>query len=805
MGILRAGLSWERKRGCGRRWARFAPRVEGLEGRALLAVLTVNSAADSGMGSLRAEVAAAADGDIINFDSSLDGQTITLTSGPLKTQNGLTIVGPGANMLTISGNNASAIFDFTGSGTSVTIASLTLADGSATHRGGAINDSDFSGTLNVSNCTFTGDVATTTESEDIAGGGAIYSMTAQLKVDQCTFANNQAMVAGESSGGGAIAATSGSVQITNSTFTSNQAMGVEATSVDDTGPPAEDAQGGAVSLMPESAQQVSVAVTGNNFATNQAVGGNTGVLEGGGNAIGGALFVYISGEQGPASVSVSENTFTGNAALGGSGGSAGSATGGSVAIDAGGSSGTSVELHRDKYITGRAVGGASMGTSSLLDGGAAEGGAIALLGGLSSGATFHVNQEDIQDTRAIGGACGDSTDASAPMYHGGDASGGGIYVDAESSRNALFEVYSSGFFFDRAVAGDGGSAPADDTNPARPLTSFAGGKASGGGVAMVTTDESSNPTFNIRNTTADGCTAYGGTGGQGAADANLSTNFQGGPGGAAFGGGAALIISQPNAATANVSGTHFFSCTAQGGTGGAGGQEGSFQNGGAGGDGGTGWGGGLAIDRTPDPYSPNGGGTSAFQAAVSNCEFSTDQALGGNGAAGGQGYEGGQGGAGGQGIGGGMRIFGAYGSHSDKVTLQNDYFVNISAPFQTNNVAQGGNGGAGGFGVRGYGGNGGAGGEGDGGGLSIFTAGTVLIKNGRIAYNRAAGGTGGAGGDGFGGILLGKPGNSNRGFGGGVSAFSYKSGGKDVWSGNLVIDYNVADANPNVDGKLVFI
>jgi hypothetical protein len=48
----------------------------------------------------------------------------------------------------------------------------------------------------------------------------------------------------------------------------------------------------------------------------------------------------------------------------------------------------------------------------------------------------------------------------------------------------------------------------------------------------------------------------------------------------------------------------------------------------------------------------------------------------------------------------------------------------------------------------------------------------------------------------------GTKGNSNCGFGGGVSAFSYKAGGKDNRTGNLVIDYNVADINPEVDGNL---
>ncbi|MGZ4238391.1 MAG: hypothetical protein ACXVWT_20180, partial [Solirubrobacteraceae bacterium] len=39
---------------------------------------TVTTTADSGAGSLRAAIAASAAGDTINFDPSLNGQTITL-------------------------------------------------------------------------------------------------------------------------------------------------------------------------------------------------------------------------------------------------------------------------------------------------------------------------------------------------------------------------------------------------------------------------------------------------------------------------------------------------------------------------------------------------------------------------------------------------------------------------------------------------------------------------------------------------------------------------------------------------------
>jgi hypothetical protein len=69
----------------------------------LLSTLTVTNNDDSGPGSLRAAIAAASSGETINFAPSLDGQTITLTSGELDIARSLDIEGPGAGRLTVSG------------------------------------------------------------------------------------------------------------------------------------------------------------------------------------------------------------------------------------------------------------------------------------------------------------------------------------------------------------------------------------------------------------------------------------------------------------------------------------------------------------------------------------------------------------------------------------------------------------------------------------------------------------------------------------------------------------------------------
>src|SRR5215472_7882929 len=75
---------------------RFLPRLDRMEDRTLLSTVTVLNNHDSGPGSLRAAIAAASSGQTINFAPSLDGQTITLTSGELDITRSLDIEGPGA-------------------------------------------------------------------------------------------------------------------------------------------------------------------------------------------------------------------------------------------------------------------------------------------------------------------------------------------------------------------------------------------------------------------------------------------------------------------------------------------------------------------------------------------------------------------------------------------------------------------------------------------------------------------------------------------------------------------------------------
>src|SRR5262249_34799611 len=129
------------------------PGLEVLEDRCLPSTFTVLNLLDSGPDSLRAAVAAAnahPGADTIDFATT---GTIALTSGRLVISDSLTTTGPGAGQLTVSGNQASRVFDITGAPT-VTIAGLTVANGWSWDSGGGISMAG--GTVTLANCTVSG-------------------------------------------------------------------------------------------------------------------------------------------------------------------------------------------------------------------------------------------------------------------------------------------------------------------------------------------------------------------------------------------------------------------------------------------------------------------------------------------------------------------------------------------------------------------------------------------------------------------------------------------------------------------------
>jgi hypothetical protein len=143
----------------------------------------VTNTNDSGPGSLRYDIAAANPGDTITFAPSLAGQTITLTGGELLITARLTIKGPGANLLAVSGGHASRVFEVAGN-VMAAISGLTISNGSSDDGGAILNG----GVLTLTSCTLSGNDA-------LLDGGGIYN-TGSLVVTGCAVSGNHAADSG---------------------------------------------------------------------------------------------------------------------------------------------------------------------------------------------------------------------------------------------------------------------------------------------------------------------------------------------------------------------------------------------------------------------------------------------------------------------------------------------------------------------------------------------------------------------------------------------------------------------------------
>ena len=193
--------------------ARFRPALEMLEDRWVPSTLTVTNTLDSGAGSLRAAVAianAAKTSDTIVFAPSLNGQTITLTSGELLITSDVTIAGPGAANLTISGNHSSRVFELNNKAKThlpqVSLSGVTISngDGQIGGIGGAINNY---GTLTISNCTLGGPLFANFAKN---GGGAIANF-GTMAIAGCDVFDNRANDGGGIYNAGTMTVTGGHV------------------------------------------------------------------------------------------------------------------------------------------------------------------------------------------------------------------------------------------------------------------------------------------------------------------------------------------------------------------------------------------------------------------------------------------------------------------------------------------------------------------------------------------------------------------------------------------------------------------
>src|SRR4051812_11067535 len=172
--------------------------------RPLGGIVTVTNTNDAGAGSLRQAIISANPGDTIVFNPGVAG-TITLTSGVLNINKNLIIQGNGANVLAVSGANASKVFVVQG-GVTATIAAPTVQNGT-----GLLG----SGIENHGNLTLTAVAVINNGVSGTAGGGIYNSGNSQLTMQGVLVANNKG------TNGGGLEMNNG-VSMTNVTFFGNQ-------------------------------------------------------------------------------------------------------------------------------------------------------------------------------------------------------------------------------------------------------------------------------------------------------------------------------------------------------------------------------------------------------------------------------------------------------------------------------------------------------------------------------------------------------------------------------------------------------
>lgn len=176
----------------------------------------VTNTNDSGAGSLRQALSDAYPGSSVLFGSNVIG-TITLTNGELVIGKDVAILGPGANVLAISGNNSSRVLDITNAFAS--ISGLTIRNGTVlgftgrpgqTVSGGGIY-CEQAATLAMSDCVISNCAAVGGHGANvfISGnggnggngiGGGIRN-DGKLTLDRCLVVNNQALGGSGGSGG----------------------------------------------------------------------------------------------------------------------------------------------------------------------------------------------------------------------------------------------------------------------------------------------------------------------------------------------------------------------------------------------------------------------------------------------------------------------------------------------------------------------------------------------------------------------------------------------------------------------------
>jgi Big-like domain-containing protein/List-Bact-rpt repeat protein len=228
-------------------------------------IFIVSNLNDSGEGSFRQAVQNANDNlgdDIISFSNELNG-TIILNTGQIMITDSVSINGLGADILAVSGNNASRIFKIiAGTIGTVAINGLTLKEGNDTTGNGGGGIFIETGSVSIERVALINNSANV----DSGGGGGIRNFgPGALTISNSTVSSNSAFSIDKEGAGGGIKIDQGAERLTinNSTVSGNSA-----------------ANGGGIAL-----DEGTLVVNNSTISGNTAANGGGGVYNGGGTLI----------------------------------------------------------------------------------------------------------------------------------------------------------------------------------------------------------------------------------------------------------------------------------------------------------------------------------------------------------------------------------------------------------------------------------------------------------------------------------------------------------------------------------------